>query len=104
MGNEVFAYLGYLAAGGGAGVVGLRLFWRTLGFYKVRRAGPRPLFGVRHRLWRDPGPVETLDLDAGPGGSRQAPKAPYQFIEEHSTGSQPCISVHDANGRRWRVK
>ena len=26
------------------------------------------------------------------------------FIEEHSTGSQPCVSVRDARDRRWRVK
>jgi len=40
----------------------------------------------------------------GPGGSSGAPRPPFQFIEEHSSGSQPCISVHDAAGRTWRVK
>ena len=104
MSSEVLSYIAYAAAGAAAAFLGLRLFWRTLSYYKVRKAGPRPLFGVRHRLWRDPGPIETLDLTAGPGGPGQAPKAPYRFIEEHSTGSQPCVSVHDANGRRWRVK
>jgi hypothetical protein len=64
----------------------------------------RPLFGVSHRLWRDPGVVEELDLAAGPGGPALAPKAPFQFLEEHSSGSQPCVSVRDGNGRRWRVK
>jgi hypothetical protein len=48
--------------------------------------------------------VERLDMTAGPGGIDQKPAAPYRFIEEHSTGSQPCVSVTDANGRRWRVK
>ena len=104
MSGEVLSYIAYAAAGAGAVVLGLRVFWRTLGAYKVRKAGPRPLFGVRHRLWRDPGAVETLDMTAGPGGPDQAPQAPYRFIEEHSTGTQPCVSVHDANGRRWRVK
>jgi len=84
--------------------LGLLLFWRTVGFYKLRKAGPRPLFGVRDRLWRDPGVVEELDMSSGPGGAAQAPKPPFQFIEEHSSGSQPCVSVRDANGRRWRVK
>lgn len=79
-------------------------FWRTLGYYKVRKAGPRPLFGVRHRLWRDPGLVEGLDMIGGPGGTGFVPSPPYRFIEEHSAGSQPCMSVHDARGRRWRVK
>ena len=32
------------------------------------------------------------------------PVPPYSFIEEHTTGSQPCVSVTDARGRRWRVK
>ena len=104
MPSEMLAYLGYAAAAAASAVLGLRLFWRTLGYYKVRKAGPRPLFGVRHRLWRDPGAIETLDMTAGPGGREQAPRPPYRFIEEHAIGSQPCISVHDANGRRWRVK
>ena len=26
------------------------------------------------------------------------------FVEEHSAGSSPCISVRDAKGRSWRVK
>jgi hypothetical protein len=105
MPGEVLSYIGYGAAAVAAAVVALRLFWRTLGYYKVRKAGPRPLlFGVRHRLWRDPGAVETLDLTAGPGGPEQGPKAPYRFLEEPSGGTQPCVSVLDANGRRWRVK
>lgn len=104
MASEVLSYIAYAAGGAAAAFLGLRLFWRTIGYYKVKKAGPRPLFGVRHRLWRDPGDVAALDMAAGPGGPGQAPQAPYRFIEEHSTGTQPCVSVHDANGRRWRVK
>jgi hypothetical protein len=59
---------------------------------------------VRHRLWRDPGPVEQLSLVHGPGGPDGAPVAPFTFLEEHDTGSQPCLSVRDARGRRWRIK
>ena len=102
--SEVWSYIAYAAAAAAIGVFGLRAFWRTLGYYKVRKAGPRPLFGVRHRLWRDPGHVEALDMNGGPGGSSFIPTPPYRFIEEHSAGSQPCVSVHDARGRRWRVK
>ena len=104
MTGEVLSYIAYAAVGVAIAFIALRLFWRAVGSYKVRKAGPRPLFGVRHRLWRDPGRVEALDMTAGPGGPSQAPKGPYRFIEEHSTGTQPCVSVHDANGRRWRVK
>ena len=102
--GEVLSYIAWIAGGIAGGVIGLRLFWRALGYYKVRKAGPRPLFGVRHRLWRDPGVVEQLDVEAGPGGREYIPAAPFRFIEEHSSGTQPCVSVHDARGRRWRIK
>jgi len=98
------SYIGWIVGVVGAAVVAQRVLWRAVGVYKVRKAGPRPLFGVRHRLWRDPGAVETLDLEAGPGGRDYLPAPPFQFIEEHSTGTQPCVSVRDARGRRWRVK
>jgi hypothetical protein len=90
--------------GAGLAFVSLRLLWRAIGHYKVRKAGPRPLVGVHHRLWRDPGDVERLDLSAGPGGRDGAPRPPFHFIEEHLNGSQPCMSVRDGRGRRWRVK
>jgi hypothetical protein len=82
----------------------VRLIWRTIGAYRIRRAGPRPLWASRHVLWRDPGIVERLDVRNGPGGSHGPPAPPFRFLEEHLTGSQPCVSVKDARGRRWRVK
>jgi len=102
--GQTLSYIAYAAAAVVVVFVGLHVFWRAVGYYKVRKAGPRPLFGVRHRLWRDPGDVPRLDLHFGPGGSEQAPVAPFRFIEEQGAGTQPCVSVHDANGRRWRVK
>jgi hypothetical protein len=104
MPSEVLSYIAW-AAGVAAGLfLGLRLFWRTKSYYKLRKAGPRPLFGVRHRLWSDPGNVESRDMTSGPGGPSCVPSAPFHFIEEHSSGSQPCVSVRDTAGRRWRVK
>lgn len=82
----------------------LRLGWLAAGAYRIRRAGPRPLSATRHTIWRDPGAVEALDLTNGPGGPGGAPAPPFRFIEEHMTGSQPCVSVTDGQGRRWRVK
>jgi hypothetical protein len=76
----------------------------VIGAHKRRKAGPRPLFAARHRLWRDPGDVERLDMAAGPGGRDFMPAPPYRFVEEHASGSQPCVSVLDARERRWRVK
>ncbi len=104
MTNDLFLWI--VVAGGGAALIYfcVPLVWRAIGYYKVRKAGPRPLFGVRHRLWRDPGDVERLDLAAGPGGRDGAPRPPFHFLEEHQSGSQPCVSVRDARGRRWRVK
>ena len=78
--------------------------WSALSAWRVRRAGPRPLRPARHVLWQDPGAVASLDLADGPGGRDGRPSAPYRFIEEHMGGSQPCVSVTDARGRRWRVK
>ena len=100
--RQGLTYIAWAAAAAVVVYVGLLLFRRLAFSYKLHKAGPRPLLGVRHRLWRDPGEVERLDLSAGPGGAEQRPVPPFQFIEEHSTGTQPCVSVHDANGRRWR--
>ncbi|MEO6237433.1 MAG: hypothetical protein ABIQ52_10585 [Vicinamibacterales bacterium] len=102
--HDILVYATWAIAGVIATYVALRSYWRAKSSYKVWRAGPRPLFGVRHRLWRDPGDVERMDIVAGPGGPSQVPIAPFTFIEEHSSGSQPCISVHDGKGRRWRIK
>src|SRR5918993_2756283 len=82
----------------------VHLVWLALGAYRIRRAGPRPLWASRHVIWRDPGDVNALDLEAGPGGRHGAPLPPFKFLEEHLTGTQPCVSVLDGRGRRWRVK
>src|SRR4051812_20598640 len=82
----------------------VRLIWLALGAYRINRAGPRRLLASAHAMWRDPGDVATLDLVNGPGGSSGAPRPPFQFVEEHASGSQPCVSVRDGSGRRWRVK
>jgi len=78
--------------------------WGTFGAWRIRRAGPRPLTSVRQVLWRDPGDVAALDLREGPGGAGGRPAPPFRFLEEHLGGSQPCMSVSDARGRRWRAK
>jgi len=82
----------------------VRLTWLALGAYRINRAGPRRLRASRHVIWRDPGDIAALDLVNGPGGSSGAPRPPFHFVEEHASGSQPCVSVRDAADRRWRVK
>ena len=77
-------------------------FWRVRSEMRRRAAGDAPLTARRSVIWRDPGPAESLDLAAGPGGRDGAPVAPFKFVEEHGTGSFPCVSVRDARGRVWR--
>jgi hypothetical protein len=101
---DLVLWIGVGIAGMSAVLLVRRTAWKAIGAYKLRLAGPRPLRASHHRLWREPGPVERLTLVHGPGGADAAPVAPFTFLEEHDTGSQPCLSVRDARGRRWRIK
>jgi hypothetical protein len=96
-----------------AGIAGLAIVmvrlttqgvWRAIGSYRVRRSGSRPLRASVHRIWREPGAAAALDPVHGPGGPGGVPMPPFHFVKEHSRGSQPCVSVRDRRGRRWRVK
>jgi hypothetical protein len=55
-------------------------------------------------LWRDPGPIESLDLAGGPGGADKAPKPPFTFVSEPKGGTAAKVMVKDANGVQWMVK
>lgn len=101
---RLLTYAGIALAATAVALGGLRLFWRAVGEYRLRRAGPRPLSGVRPTIWRDPGDVAALDLAVGARGRDFLPSPPFHFVEEHTTGSQPCVSVRDGKGRAWRVK
>ena len=101
---QIILYALVAASGTLVAATGVHLVWRAIGIYRIRRAGPRRLRASTHLLWRDPGDVAQLDLSDGPGGRDGAPVPPFHFIEEHLNGSQPCVSVRDARGRRWRVK
>src|SRR5215203_4960320 len=79
-------------------------FWRVRSEIRRRAAGDAPLTSARAIIWRDPGPAESLDLAAGPGGPQGAPVPPFQFVEEHGAGTFPCVSVRDARRQLWRVK
>lgn len=102
--DEALRALFWIVIGGSVGTAAVYAFWRARSIIKVWRAPARPLRSVQAVLWRDPGDVASLDLAAGPGGREGAPSPPFTFLEEHLTGSQPCVSVRDARGRRWRVK
>ena len=102
--NKLLWVLGIVIVGTAAVLACVYFAWWIISLYKIKRAGPRPLEAHRKTLWRDPGEVERLDLRVGPGGSDLMPAPPFQFIEEHEAGSNPCLSVRDARGRTWRVK
>lgn len=93
-----------IAVGLAAATLSVFAFWRVRSAIQIWRADARRLTSARHVIWRDPGAIDALDLAAGPGGPDGAPLAPFTFVEEHLTGSQPCISVRDARDRLWRVK
>ena len=102
--DELFKIAAWIFVGVALGVVVVRLFWRLRSAWQLRQAAERPLHSANAVIWRDPGPVERLNLAAGPGGPMGAPVAPFAFLEEHFAGSRPCVSVRDARNRVWRVK
>jgi hypothetical protein len=87
-----------------ASIICVYLYWRVVSIYKVRAAERREVKTPNRSIWQSPGAVESLDFRGGPGGARGAPEPPFTFVEEHATGSNPCLSVRDARGRTWRVK
>ena len=102
--ESVLVWAVIVAAGIAAGFYAVYGIWQALGAWRIHRAGPRHLTTATRVLWRDPGDIASLDLAGGPGGSQGQPSPPFRFLEEHHGGSQPCVSVMDAGGRRWRVK
>jgi hypothetical protein len=55
-------------------------------------------------IWHDPGDVARLDLRFGAGGRALAPRPPFTFVKEDTSGTSPKVQVKDAAGRSWAVK
>ena len=55
-------------------------------------------------LWQDPGDVASRDLTWGSGSEAGAPKPPFRFVEEDTSGTNPKVTVTDAAGVTWSVK
>src|SRR5215207_9084036 len=76
-------------------------YWRLRSEITRRSEGGAPLRSSQSLIWRDPGSISAPQLEAGPCAP---PAPPFHFVEEHDTGSQPCLSIRDAAGHEWRVK
>jgi hypothetical protein len=57
-------------------------------------------------IWRDPGPMASLNLIYGAGGKGHAPDptSTFTFIKEDPLGTSPKFDVTDGNGVEWKVK
>src|SRR5687768_10553010 len=73
-------------------------------FVLVAAAAGRSAEPTETVLWFDPGRVETLDFTGGLGGRARAPRPPFTFIEEDTSGTAAKIIVRDARGMRWTAK
>ena len=102
--GDVLLYTACAVGGTSAVWVLVKLGWRVRSDLQLRRASPRHLLATRHRIWREPGRLTSEHLRFGPGGARGVPVPPFTFVQEHLTGSQPCVAVHDGRGALWRVK
>src|SRR5688572_22324721 len=57
-------------------------------------------------IWRDPGPVATLDLINGGGDTAHVPSPAgrFTFVGEEDSATSPKFDVTDAHGVIWKVK
>jgi hypothetical protein len=101
---DILQFLFWLAVSLTIGFWIVHGYWRLRSEITRRAEGGAPLRSSRATLWRDAGALSADDLEAGPCRSNGVPAPPFHFLEEHDTGSQPCVSVRDAARREWRVK
>ncbi len=55
-------------------------------------------------LWKGHTDLGQVNLYWGVGGEAGVPKAPFTFVKEDVTGTNPKVKVVDANGVKWNVK
>jgi hypothetical protein len=81
---------------------------RTLSFYVgvllALGAGAVASDPGNNVLWQDPGAIESFDFTYGPGGPDLAPKPPFTFVKEDTSGTSPKAFVKDRDGREYNVK
>jgi hypothetical protein len=80
------------------------MYWRLRSNRIRKQHGEAPLRSSRELIWRETRALTPEEISDGPCGRGGGPAEPFHFVEEHDTGSQPCVSIRDARGREWRVK
>jgi hypothetical protein len=55
-------------------------------------------------LWHDRGPMASLNILGGPGGTEHQPSGKFTFVKEDKNGTSPKFDVTDEQGVRWKVK
>jgi hypothetical protein len=99
--SDALQFLFWAAVSIAGGIAAVFTYWRLRSEWVRRREGEPPLRSRQVAIWRDPGDLGARDLAAGVGAP---PAPPFTYVVEHDSGSQPCVSVHDAGNREWRVK
>ena len=74
------------------------------GVQKREREQEKNAASTRVVLWRSPSDIASRDLFYGEGGKEHAPRGPYFFVKEDSSGTNPKFVVRDGNGIKWKVK
>jgi hypothetical protein len=95
--GDTLQYLAIVSGGVLATIVVVHLIWRVHGLWKIRRAGPRHLAAIRHRIWREPSSSDSADLSFGPGGRDGVP-APLglsrgQRGRAHAPRAAGCVAA-----------
>jgi hypothetical protein len=60
--------------------------------------------GAQGRILADRGPIEQLDLFWGSASPDRVPAAPFTFVREDTSATNPKAVVRDARGVTWGVK
>ena len=55
-------------------------------------------------MWKGHADLGQMNLYWGVGSESGTPKAPFTFVKEDVTGTNPKVKVLDANGVKWNVK
>src|SRR4051812_47285190 len=99
--RSVLIYTAWSLAGVVVAYFALQFFWRAKGSFRVWKARPRPLFGVRHRPWRGPGRGAAPPLPRVAGPWRGRTPRPDGGAGRPVADAGCAVSIHQ--GTRERI-